>query len=79
MVTLQAGGNIDNFAMHADCFSPSAFCGRTCPDGVKFIVNPGGGPFVLAQPVIVVRIDDCEFALRQRYSPEGAAVAQPAV
>jgi len=79
MVALQAIGNIDNFAMHADCFSPPAFSGRACSYGVKFTVNPGSGPFVLAQPVIFVRIDDGEFALGQRYSPEGVAVAKPAV
>jgi len=65
--------------MHADCLSPSAFFGRTGSDGVKFIVNPGGGPFVLAKPVIVIGIDDGEFALAQGYLPEGVAVAQPAV
>jgi hypothetical protein len=65
--------------MHADCFFPSAFFGRTGSDGVKFTVNPGSGPFVLTQPVIFVRIDDGEFALAQGYSPEGVAVAQPAV
>jgi len=79
MVALQAIGNIDNFTMHADCFFPSAFSGRTRSDGVKFTVNSGSGPFVLAQPVIFVRIDDGEFALAQGYSPEGVAVAQPAV
>ena len=79
MVALQAIGNIGNFAMHADCFSPSAFSGWARSDGVKFIVNSGSGPFVLAQPVIFVRIDDGEFALGQEYSPEGVAVAQPAV
>jgi len=79
MVALQVIGNIGNFAMHADCFSPSAFLGRTGSDGVKFTVNPGSGPFVLAQPVIFVGIDDGEFALGQWYSPEGVAVAQPAV
>ena len=79
MVALQTIGNVGNFAMHADCFSPFAFFGRSGSDGVKFIVNSGSGPFVFAQTVIFVRIDDGEFALGQGYPPEGAAVAQPAV
>ena len=79
MVALEAVGNIGNFTMHADCFSSFTFFGRACPYGVKFVVKPGSGPFVLAQPVIIVRIDDGEFALSQWYSPEGVAIAQPAV
>ena len=80
MVALQAVGNIGNFAMHADCFSSFfAFFSRGGPYGVKFVVKPGSGPFVLAQPVIIVRIDDGKFSLGQWYSPEGVAVAQPAV
>jgi len=79
MVALEAGGYIGNFTMHTDCFSPSAFFGRAGSDGVKFTVNSGSGPFVLAQSVIFVRIDDGEFALAQGYSPEGVAVAHPAV
>ena len=79
MVALEAVGNIGNLAMHTDCFSPFAFFGRGGPDGIKFIVNSRSGPFILAQPVIVVRIDDGEFALGQGYLPEGVAVAQQAV
>ena len=79
MVALESAGNIYNFAVHADCLSPSAFFGLAGSDGVKFVVNPGSGPFVLAQPVIVIGIDDGEFALGQGYLPEGVAVAQPAV
>jgi hypothetical protein len=36
-------------------------------------------PFVFAEAIIIVGVNDGEFALRQRYSPEGVAVANAAV
>ena len=80
MVAHHSIGSIRHFAMHADHFSPFTVSVRASAYGVRVIANScGEEPIVFAQPVIVVRIDDCEFAPAQRYSPEGVAVAQPAV
>jgi hypothetical protein len=65
--------------VHADCFSPLAILAAACSDGVKLAVISADVPFVFAQPVIVIGIDDGKQALSQGYLPEGAAVVQPAV
>jgi hypothetical protein len=36
-------------------------------------------PFVFAEAVIIIRVNDGEFALRQRYPPEGVAIANPPI
>ena len=36
-------------------------------------------PFVFAEVIIIIQVNDGEFALRQRYSPEGVPVAHPPI
>lgn len=38
-----------------------------------------GVPFVFGQMIVIVGIDDCVFALGQRYAAEGIAVSNPAI
>ena len=36
-------------------------------------------PFVFTQPAIVIRVNDCIFALCERNAPKGIAVANPPI
>jgi len=38
-----------------------------------------GEPFVFVEPIIIIGVDDGEFALSEWYSAEGVAVACPAI
>jgi hypothetical protein len=68
-----------DFAVHADRLSLAGFPAQLGADGVEFVIDFRGGPFVLAEPVIIIRVNDGVFALRQRYAPEGVAVANPPI
>jgi len=59
--------------------SDAFFADSNASDGIESIVAPGSLPFVLIQPLEILRIDDGIFALCQPYSAERIAVAGPAV
>ena len=65
--------------MHAIRLSLTACLAQLGPDGVEFVIDPRGGPFVLAEPVKIVRVNDGVFALGQRDKPEGVAAANPPI
>jgi len=67
------------FAVHAVRLSLPACLTQLGSDGVEFGIDSRGGPFVLAEPVIIVRVNDGVFTLRQRDVPEGIAVANPPI
>ncbi len=67
------------FAVHADRLSLAGFPAQLGADGVEFVIDFRGGPFVLAEPVKIVGVNDGVFALGQRYAPEGIAVANPPI
>ena len=65
--------------MHAVGLSLPACLAPLGSDGVEFGIDSRGGPFVLAEPVKIVRVNDGVFTLRQRYASEGIAVANPPI
>ena len=79
MVAFQSIGSMRYFAVHAVGLSLTACLAQLVSDGVEFVIDSRGGPFVLAEPVIIVRVNDCVFALRQRDEPEGIAEANPPI
>ena len=78
MVAFQSFGSMRYFAVHAVRLSLTACLARLGSDGVEFGIDSRGSPFVLAEPVKIVRVNDGVFALGQRDEPEGIAVANPA-
>ena len=79
MVAFQSFGSMCYFAVHADRLSLAGCLAQLGADGVKFVIDFRGGPFVLAEPVIIVRVNDGVFALGQRDTPEEIAVANPPI
>ena len=79
MVALQSFGSMRYFTVHAVRLSLPAFLAPLGSDGVEFVIDSRGSPFVLAEPVIIVRVNDCVFALGQRDEPEGIAAANPPI
>jgi hypothetical protein len=67
------------FAVHAVSLSLTTCLAQLGADGVEFPADPRSSPFVLAEPVKIVRVGDGEFALGQRDAPEGIAVANPPI
>lgn len=67
------------FAVHADRLSLTTFLAQLGADGVEFGIDSRSGPFVLAELVIIVRVNDGVFTLGQRDAPEGIAVANPPI
>jgi hypothetical protein len=67
------------FAVHAVGLSLTTCLAQLGSDGVEFVIDPRGGPFVLVEPVKIVRVNDGVFALGQRDEPEGIAVANPPI
>jgi len=79
VVAFQSFGSMGYFAVHAVRLSLPACLAQLRADGVEFVIDPRGGPFVLAEPVKIVRVNDGVFALGQRDEPEGIAVANPPI
>ena len=79
MVAFQSFGSMGYFAVHAVGLSLTTCLAQLGPNGVEFVIDSRGSPFVLAEPVIIVRVNDCVFALGQRDEPEGIAAANPAI
>ena len=67
------------FAVHAVRLSLAGFLAQLGADGIEFVIDFRGGPFVLAEPVIIVGVNDCVFALGQRDAPEWIAIANPPI
>ena len=79
MVAFQSFGSMGYFAVHAIRLSLTACLAQLGPDGVEFVIDSRGSPFVTAEPVKIVRVNDGVFALGQRDAPEGIAAANPAI
>jgi len=79
VVAFQSFGSMGYFAVHAIRLSLTACLAQLGADGVEFVIDSRGGPFVLAEPVIIVRVNDGVFALGQRDEPEGIAAANPPI
>jgi len=79
VVAFQSFGSMGYFAVHAVRLSLTACLAQLGTDGVEFVIDSRGGPFVLAEPVKIVRVNDCVFALGQRDEPEGIAAANPPI
>ncbi len=67
------------FTVHADGLSLAGFPAQLGADGVEFVIDFRGCPFVLAEPVKIVGVNDGVFALGQKNAPEGIAVANPPI
>ena len=79
MVAFQSFGSMRYFAVHSVGLSLPACLAPLGSDGVEFVIDSRGSPFVLAEPVKIVRVNDGVFALGQRDEPEGIAVANPPI
>jgi len=67
------------FAVHAVGLSLPACLASLVSDGVEFRIDSRSSPFVLAEPVKIIWVDDSVFALGQGYSPEPVTVANPPI
>jgi len=79
MVNKHTIRHFENLAVHFDDDSLFAYPLAGIPRGVVRGRAADDVPFVLAEPVVVLRIDDGVLAPRQRNPAEGVAVAQPAI
>ena len=71
--------DIYDLSVHSDVQSLSCGPGPLTSDGIRCMGPFRSVPFVFAQPLVVVGIDNCIFALREGDSPEGIAVAELSV
>ena len=79
MIDEQALRDVDNFPVHRDGYVPF-FLGQPLVAGRIGCVRPFAElPFVFFEPLVVVRVDDGEFALGQWDSPVRVAAAKPTV
>jgi len=79
VVAKTAGRDINNQPMHLQIFARSIFAVRQRMHGVISMDAFIDVPFVLSQPLVIFGINDGEFALRQRDSAKGIAVANPPI
>ncbi len=75
MVTAQAIGEVQDKVVHTHIFSLFLFSVRQRPNSVKGVDTFADVPFILDQPVVILGVNNGEFALRQGYPPEGVAIA----
>ena len=73
MVANKAFGGVGDLAVHADVFA------RMFSEGIVSGTLFGGAPFVFVNAGVIVRVNDCEFALGQRDSSERITIAETAV
>ena len=66
-------------AMHRDADKLSAFSTSSIALGIKGIQGSVSTPLVLAEALIIVRVDDSELAPGEGYAAEGVAVANAAI
>jgi len=74
-----AGRHVDDHVVHLEVFAFFFLAVGERMHGVPGVRALVGVPFDRSQPLVVLGIDDGELALRQRDSPEGVAIAQPAI
>jgi len=60
--------------VHLQIFARSIFAVRQRMDGIECVDAFVDVPFVLSQPLVIFRVNDGEFALRQRDSAKGIAI-----
>jgi len=73
------GRGIHYEAVHTYFDSFSLDFGPLSADGVECIVALCGAPFVLAESLVVIGVNDCVFVLGEFYASKGVAVAKAAV
>ncbi|MEK7996679.1 MAG: hypothetical protein AAB403_22985, partial [Planctomycetota bacterium] len=78
-VAEHAGRHVDDHIVHLEVLAFFFLAVGERVHGVPGVRALVGVPFDRAQAVVVFRIDDGELALGQRDSPEGVAIAQPAI
>jgi len=78
MVNKHAGGHFENLAVHAEVTLLALFGGKRA-NRVERRALFGGVPFMSGQPEEIIRIDDGELALGQRYPAERIAVPEPPI
>jgi hypothetical protein len=79
VVNNEPGGSLHYLPMHRDADNLSAFSTSSIPLGIKGIQGPVSAPLMLAEPLIIVGVNDGVFAPGQGYPAEGIAVAHPAI
>jgi hypothetical protein len=65
----------DDFSVHPYSLSLAIFSHVYPTDCIKRTLALQSIPFIPAQTPEIIRVHDCEHSPRQRYSPEGIAVA----
>jgi len=71
-------GRVENLAMHLNML-PLVFTQMNPPGGIKGVFALNRVPFVLAQSLVIFRVDDCVFALCEWDAAEGVAIADAAI
>ena len=71
--------DIQNYSVHHYCQPFFPFAGPLPSHGIKCIAVLRRVPFVFIEPFVVIRVDDCIFALRKADSPEWIAIAQATI
>ena len=71
--------DVDDFSVHGNCQPLLQGRRPLAPYGVMRTISPAGVPFVPADALVIVRIDDGELSLREGDPAESVAVAQLSV
>lgn len=79
MVAAHAGRNVNDQIVHLQVLARSVLAVGQRVHGVPGTHTFVGVPFVLAKAMIIFRIDDSEFSLRQRNPAKGVAVPKPPI
>ena len=77
VVNFEMVRRIDHFTVHRNIFF--LFPNTIATAGIESVILLDGVPFVLIQPLEILRIDDDVFSLSKLYPAEGVAVACPAI
>jgi len=79
VVNEHAFRDIYDYSVHGYGKSPFLYFGPLASDGVICVTGSGGIPCVFAEPNVVIGVNNYVFSLREWYSSEGIAVAEPSV
>ena len=79
VVEKAAGRSFYEKIVHLDVLFGSVFAGGEGVYGVIGVWCFQGVPFVFCEAVEIIGVNDCEFALSERNSSEGVAVADAAI
>ena len=71
-------GRIENLAMHLNML-PLVFTQMNPPGGIKGVFALNHVPFVFAQALVILGVDDGVFSLCEWDAAEGVAVAEAAI